>query len=460
MAEESYLCGLEFDHIWLDLETCPETNPGIMESFLLLIEKKTGNVFTLLMYLKSLLDSNYSRKASHLLNREVNIPEEVAISKEKQKLIHWKWAEESSSELKDYLKKHVFEEKRVESPTGHLMLVVLPVAYLALIHNEDALCKPLTLAFHRAIRHSTYWPWMPGMDKRKEMVRRLDELSGFDANDVDQKLFHGPVDFIETAKKFMFAFPNEAEKDICRKKRSQNCSFERDRENYIHALLESTQGGPNGREPPLLQEGLQAPDPRTGTEVNVNESSLINALLAEVEKLREEVEYLRNEVQNRLKPALFVLSQRRSDQIPKSELESASMRYVEHLFKAPEPDVPTSGKLAFEPLRQQVEDYPFYNDLPQNLQMVFRRMLEGDCIGREENERVAEQLGSLDISGGLGKKSENALKSQEDLGKSTADSLTSALLPPDPNAYDPTQSLLLKKNGNHGMSQASQNDSK
>jgi hypothetical protein len=466
MAEESYLNGLEFDHIWLDLETNPETNPGIKEPFLLLIEKKTGNVFTLLVYLKSLLDSNYSRKVSHLMNREVNIPTAVAIPEEKQKLIHWKWAEESSSELKDYLKKHVFEEKRVESPTGHLMLVVLPVAYVALVRYEDAQCKPLTLAFHRAMRHSTYWPWLPGMDKKEELVRRLDELSGFDANNVDQKLFHGPVDFIETATKFMFAFPSEAEKDKYKKGRNQNCPFERDEENSIHALLESTQVGPHGGGPPP-QEGLQAPTAiglnlAAGTVANGNDRSLINVLRGEVEKLREEVKDLRDQVENWLKPALFVLSQAQSNEIPKIEIERTIVRYVRRLFKAPEPGVPTSGNLPLEPVWQGAEECPllyhdFYDDLPPNVQMSFRNMLEDNGAGPEENEEVTEQFCSLDISGNA---SENASTRQEDLGNSgsTADS-PQALLPPDTNAYYPVQSLII--NGREqGMGQVSQSDSK
>lgn len=398
---QKYLSGLSFEHVWLDIETNPEQKPGEKEPFLLLIDKDTGNVFTLLVYLKLLLDSNYSRKTSQFKNREVKIPEGVAIPAEKKKLVHWKWAEESSSELKDRLKKHVFTERNVESPTGHLMLVVLPVAYIALIHYEEAQSKPLTLAFHRAIRHSTYWQWLPGMENRVELVRTLDHLSGFDAKNDDQKLFDGPKDFIETAKQFMFAFPSEAEKDKYKKGRNQNCPFELDEENHIHALLEiPTQEAAKGK-----VDGTQLQIPNSSVPTNptaehymVNGSTLsLNATVQEFNKWHDEFKRVVTEFDMGVKSALFVFYQAMLENSPSNELPALLQPSFGRLFGLSERQVaPGMGNMPANvpngpgPMSLQRQgqgqgpynsykaatDYPCYSLLPEPLKTSFRNMVE------------------------------------------------------------------------------------
>jgi hypothetical protein len=105
------------------------------------------------IYMRSILETNYSRKLATLKYREVNIPEDNEL-RSKQGLLHWHWAFECPSSVKLMVKAHLNEAKA----QGHMRLVLLPIVYNAMGDKAKLRSHPLFVAMDREIRRTNYWP--------------------------------------------------------------------------------------------------------------------------------------------------------------------------------------------------------------------------------------------------------------------------------------------------------------
>ncbi len=105
------------------------------------------------IYMRSILETNYSRKLAALKYREVQIPDDNEL-KGKQGLLHWHWAFECPPVIKLMVKTHLNESK----PQGHMRLVLLPIVYNAMGDKANLRTHPLFVAMDREMRRSNYWP--------------------------------------------------------------------------------------------------------------------------------------------------------------------------------------------------------------------------------------------------------------------------------------------------------------
>jgi hypothetical protein len=207
------------------------------DRFLLLEDPETGDVLMPLMYMKNILGSNYSRKLSALKHRLVTIPNGSSLADPKHKdLLYWHWAFEAPHGIKLLVRDHIGEN----TPQGHLRLVLLPIVYNALVDRAELHQSPIFLALHRAMRHSTYWPYLC---VSPELVPQLDEAAqvasaapqpqegngdaaadpapgGDPAETLPQKVFSGPRVLESTAVKYMFMFRDQKEIEASKKART------------------------------------------------------------------------------------------------------------------------------------------------------------------------------------------------------------------------------------------------
>eukprot|EP00204_Picochlorum_oklahomense_P000599 CAMPEP_0118800452 /NCGR_PEP_ID=MMETSP1161-20130426/2345_1 /TAXON_ID=249345 /ORGANISM="Picochlorum oklahomensis, Strain CCMP2329" /LENGTH=434 /DNA_ID=CAMNT_0006728279 /DNA_START=129 /DNA_END=1433 /DNA_ORIENTATION=- len=181
------------------------------DKFLVLEDTDTGDVLMPLIYMKSILVANYSRKLASLKHREVRVPQSNALAN-KQGLLFWHWAFESPHSIKVLIRRELGEG----TPQGHLRLVLLPIVYNAMSCKEELRAHPLFPPLYRAMRHSSYWPLL--LDPGKDILRKLDAtiLHGDGSN----KVFDGPKLVESTAMKYMFMFRSLEEMEISKRLRT------------------------------------------------------------------------------------------------------------------------------------------------------------------------------------------------------------------------------------------------
>ncbi|RMZ56146.1 hypothetical protein APUTEX25_004570 [Auxenochlorella protothecoides] len=173
------------------------------ERYLLLEDPETGDVLMPLIYMKALLEANYSRKLASLKHRVVTFPPESPLA-EKDGQLYWQWAFESPHNVKVVVRKELGEEN---TPQGHLRVVLIPIVYNALSQKSMLRSLGLFKALHRAMKQSTYFPLLrpPPDDFMEELDAELAKES------VQPPLFHGPRTIEASASKYMFMFQEDEE---------------------------------------------------------------------------------------------------------------------------------------------------------------------------------------------------------------------------------------------------------
>jgi len=180
------------------------------DKYLLLEDPITGDILMPLIYMKAILEANYSRKLASLKHRAVNLPPENSLAQH-QGLLYWQWAFESSHAIKLLIRREIGES----TPQGHLRLVLLPIVYNALAGKPNFHVHPLFLALHRAIMNSNYWPLVHHLEPAA--LNHINEISGARMGD---KLFEGPRVLETTAMKYMFMFKSQREVDANKRTRT------------------------------------------------------------------------------------------------------------------------------------------------------------------------------------------------------------------------------------------------
>ena len=192
--------------IWLDASPT--------ERYLLLEDPETGDILMPLIYMKHVLEANYSRKLASLKHRIVNVPVDGPLAKQ-DGLLYWQWAFESPHAVKVIVRKEIGEA----TPQGHLRLVLVPIVYNALVARADLRDSSLFRALHRAMRVSTYWPLilpLPGA-----LVAELDTTTGMPSDGLaPAPLFLGPRLLEATAIKYMFMFKDQEEMEASKRNRT------------------------------------------------------------------------------------------------------------------------------------------------------------------------------------------------------------------------------------------------
>ncbi len=138
--------------IWLDVPG-GAAGPGREPRYLLLEDPETGDVLLPLIYMKKVLDANYSRKLASLKNRLVIAPARSPLARH-EGLLYWQWAFESPHAVKIIVRREMGDV----TPQGHLRLVLLPIVYNAMAQRPDLRASPLFRALHAAVRRSSYAP--------------------------------------------------------------------------------------------------------------------------------------------------------------------------------------------------------------------------------------------------------------------------------------------------------------
>ncbi len=181
------------------------------DKFLVLEDTDTGDVLMPLIYMKSILVANYSRKLASLKHREVRVPKDNPLAN-KQGLLFWHWAFESPHSIKVLIRRELGEG----TPQGHLRLVLLPIVFNAMSCKEELRAHPLFPPLYRAMRQSRYWPLL--LDPGSEVLRKLDAtiLRG----DGSGKVFDGPKLVESTAMKYMFMFRTLEEMEMNKRLRT------------------------------------------------------------------------------------------------------------------------------------------------------------------------------------------------------------------------------------------------
>jgi hypothetical protein len=139
--------------LWMDAPG-GNTAAGYEDRYLLLEDHETGDVLMPLIYMKPVLEANYSRKLASLKNRKVTVPRSGPL-RPLDGLLYWQWAFESPPSVKVIVRKELGE---VKTPQGHLRLVLLPIVYNAMAQRADLRATPMFKAMHTALKASTYWP--------------------------------------------------------------------------------------------------------------------------------------------------------------------------------------------------------------------------------------------------------------------------------------------------------------
>lgn len=178
------------------------------DRYLLVEDTETGDVLIPLIYMKTILEANYSRKLAALKNREVQVPPETSL-REKQGLLFWHWAFECPQPIKRVVRDYLGETK----PHGHLRLVLLPIVYNAMASREELHSHPLFKPLHTAMKASSYWPLVikPSLDETPE-----------NSEETHTKLFDGPKEVEKTAQKYMFMFESIEDVEYTKRLRTTN----------------------------------------------------------------------------------------------------------------------------------------------------------------------------------------------------------------------------------------------
>jgi hypothetical protein len=193
---------------WLHTDSEPESK------YLLLEDSDTGDILMPLIYMKGILEANYSRKLASLKHRMVQIPANNTFSHQ-QGLMYWQWAFESSHAIKVLVRREIGES----SPQGHLRLVLIPIVYNALAMRSEFHHHPLFLALHRVMRTSNYWAML--LHPSPDVLATLDQETGIaNIQDPSQILFRGPKIFESTALKYMFMFKSLEELEASKRTRT------------------------------------------------------------------------------------------------------------------------------------------------------------------------------------------------------------------------------------------------
>ncbi|GAB4823527.1 hypothetical protein N2152v2_010573 [Parachlorella kessleri] len=199
--------------LWLDVSP--------QDRYLLLEDPDTGDVLMPLIYMKAVLEANYSRKLASLKNRLVTVPRDCPLA-EQDGLLYWQWAFESPHSVKVVVRRELGEEN---TPQGHLRLVILPIVYNAMSQKAGLRNSPLFRALHRVMKVSTYHPLLrlPPADVVAEVERQGEqerEALGLAAQ--AQPLFRGPRTLEACAVKYMFVFKDQQELEASKRMRSGN----------------------------------------------------------------------------------------------------------------------------------------------------------------------------------------------------------------------------------------------
>ena len=194
---------------WLQTDSEPESK------YLLLEDSDTGDILMPLIYMKGILEANYSRKLASLKHRMVQIPANSNSFSHHQGLMYWQWAFESSHAIKVLVRREIGES----SPQGHLRLVLIPIVYNALAMRSEFHHHPLFLALHRVMRTSNYWAML--LHPPPDVLATLDRETGIaNIQHPSQILFRGPKDFESTALKYMFMFKSLEELEASKRTRT------------------------------------------------------------------------------------------------------------------------------------------------------------------------------------------------------------------------------------------------
>lgn len=213
--------------VWLD---APGASP---DRFLLLEDTDTGDVLMPLVYMKGILDSNYSRKLASIKHRSVTLPMNADEELRRHNgLLHWHYAFEAPSKVKSLVRELVGDKVA----QGHLKLVLLPAVYNALSARFDELkenSKPLIYALHYAMKRSSYWPLLchPNGEVMRtleagayEMISNLHSAGelqyGNGGAQHNVQIFSGPISLLRTARKYMFKFSNQKEMEASKRART------------------------------------------------------------------------------------------------------------------------------------------------------------------------------------------------------------------------------------------------
>eukprot|EP00890_Picochlorum_soloecismus_P002993 jgi/Picsp_1/3695/NSC_06532-R1_hypothetical protein CHLNCDRAFT_49352 [Chlorella variabilis] len=230
------------------------TNSETESKYLLLEDSETGDVLMPLIYMKAILEANYSRKLASLKHRVVKIPENNSFS-DQQGLMYWQWAFESSHAIKVLVRREIGES----SPQGHLRLVLVPIVYNALAMRSEFRDHPLFLALHRVMRISNYWSML--LHPAPDVLATLDQETGVaNIQHPSQMLFRGPKMFESTAMKYMFMFKSLEELEASKRTRT-TAAPSQDQILPVQAVHEEESGGPDvengtGEQSGSLQGGL------------------------------------------------------------------------------------------------------------------------------------------------------------------------------------------------------------
>lgn len=188
------------------------------ERYLLLEDQETGDVLMPLIYMKSVLEANYSRKLASLKHRIVTVPPTGPLAKQ-EGMLYWQWAFESPHNIKVIVRKELGEDN---TPQGHLRLVILPIVYNAMAVRGDLRATALFRALHAALRLSSYWQLLrlPADDTVAALDRdRAAELAACGLAP-PPPLFHGPRTVEACAAKYMFMFRDQEEYEASKRQRS------------------------------------------------------------------------------------------------------------------------------------------------------------------------------------------------------------------------------------------------
>ena len=183
--------------------------------YLLLEDPETGDVLLPLIYMKPILEANYSRKLASLKHRSVAVPEGNSLEAFKG-LLYWQWAFESPHAIKVLVRRELGES----TPQGHLRLVILPIVYNALVSKSELREHPLFLALHKQMRLSSYWDLL--LQPPSDLLVKLDQAVGLDPASMDsvEPLFRGPRMIEGTAMKYMFMFRTQEELEASKRTRT------------------------------------------------------------------------------------------------------------------------------------------------------------------------------------------------------------------------------------------------
>ncbi|KAK9838539.1 hypothetical protein WJX81_006074 [Elliptochloris bilobata] len=174
---------------------------------LLIEDLETGDVLMPLVDLKPVFQANYSRKVSALRNRLVVAPSgsELLAARPRGCTLYWKWAFEAPATVKDVIRREIGAENMA---SGHVRLVLVPIAYNAMAAKEAQRKQPLFVALAAALRRSTYFPLLKHPPPEPVLPGGAAQAapgmeSSIDPDMEEPPLFTGPHNLRATLRKHM-----------------------------------------------------------------------------------------------------------------------------------------------------------------------------------------------------------------------------------------------------------------